>query len=203
MVDTFNLYISAADDLQSERDLLSRIVTEIPVTLGWQINFSPLGKKVLLENAVIDANLHILVLGSDIRAPIGYEWHLSHNLNRLPKLFLKKGIARTPAAIDFQRSLSNFTKWETFQSLSELRVAELSYIGQFILDQANYFDLSTNERDQLSEFLEKIDEAETDEIDLSKGVAGENSVILSRERFIPKDGVLIQPPPESEPEESE
>jgi hypothetical protein len=166
VVDTFNLYISAADDLQSERDLLSRIVTEIPVTLGWQINFSPLGEKILLEKAIIEANLHMLVLGSDIRAPIGYEWHLSRNLNRKPKLFLKNGIARTPAAVDFQRSLSKFTKWQTFQSLSDLRVAALSYISQFILDRAHY-------------------------------------VILSRDRFIPKDGVLIQPPAESESEESE
>jgi hypothetical protein len=203
VVDTFNLYISAADDLQSERDLLSRIVTEIPVTLGWQINFSPLGEKILLEKAIIEANLHMLVLGSDIRAPIGYEWHLSRNLNRKPKLFLKNGIARTPAAVDFQRSLSKFTKWQTFQSLSDLRVAELSYISQFILDRAHYFDLGTNERDQLSDFLEQLDETDTDEIDLSKGVAGENSVILSRDRFIPKDGVLIQPPAESESEESE
>ena len=203
MVDTFNLYISAADDLQSERDLLSRIVTEIPVTLGWQINFSPLGEKILLEKAIIEANLHMLVLGSDIRAPIGYEWHLSRNLNRKPKLFLKNGIARTPAAVDFQRSLSKFTKWQTFQSLSDLRVAALSYISQFILDRAHYFDLGTNERDHLSDFLEQLDETDTDEIDLSKGVAGENSVILSRDRFIPKDGVLIQPPAESESEESE
>ena len=203
MVDIFNLYISAADDLQSERDLMSRILTEFPITLGWQINFSPLGKKILLEKAVIEANLHMLVLGSDIRAPIGYELHLSRNLNHNTKLFLKNGIARTPAAIDFHRSLSNITKWQTFQSLSELRVAALNYIGQFILDRAKYFDLSLNERDRLSEFLEKIDEAETDEFDLSKGVAGENSVILSRERFIPKDGVLIKPPPESESEDLE
>ena len=106
MVDTFNLYISAADDLKPERDLLSRIVTEIPVTLAWQINFSPYGTKTLVEKFIHDANLHLLILGGDIRAPIGYEWHISRNLYRKPKLFLKDGIARTPAAADFQRSLS-------------------------------------------------------------------------------------------------
>ena len=98
MVDTFNLYISAAEDLQNERDLLSRIVTEIPVTLGWKINFSPFGKKTLDENFVINANFHILMLGTDIRAPIGFELHLSRKQRRSPILFLKNGIARTPAA---------------------------------------------------------------------------------------------------------
>lgn len=197
MADICNLYISAAGDLPSERDLLSRIVTEIPVTLGWQLNFSPLGKKSLIESAIVDANLHILVLGSDIRAPIGYEWHLSRTLNRLPKLFLKDDIARTPAAVDFQRSLSNYSKWQTFLSLSELRTAALGFIGQFLLERADYFDLGTNEHNQLSEFLEKINENKPDEIDSSKSIAGENSVILSRERFIPKNGVLIHPPAES------
>lgn len=203
MVDTFNLYISAADDLQSERDLLSRIVTEIPVTLGWQINFSPLGKKPLLEKTITDASLHILVLGSDIRAPVGYEWHLSRTQNRRPKLFLKSGIARTPAAADFRRKLSSTSEWQTFQSHAELRFAALTYIGQFILDRASYFDLSKDERDQLSEFLDHINELETDEINMSRGVAGENSVILSRERYIPKDGILIQPPGEKEQDDFE
>lgn len=201
MVDIFNLYISAADDLQLERDLLSRIVTKIPVTLGWQIHFSPIGKKALVEKFIAEANLHILILGTDIRAPIGYEWHLSHNLRRKPILFIKSGIARTPAAADFHRSLSKFENWHQFQDLSELRLTSLEYIGQFILDQAKFFSLGSEEYERLSEFLNKIEEDEPEEFDSYQSVAGEDSVILSRERFVPRDGVLIQAPDESNQEE--
>lgn len=194
MVDTFNLYISAANDLHAERDLLSRIVTEIPVTLGWQINFSPFGKKTLVEEFITDANLHILLLGSDIRAPIGFELHLTRNLRRRPILFLKNGIVRTPAAVDFHRSISNYEKWNTFQDLANLRQLALGIIGQFILDQAEFFALGSDEYDRLSNLLKKLNDSGPEEIEQVQGGAGENSVILSRERFIPKDGVLIQPP---------
>ena len=34
MVDTLLLYISAASDMEHERDILGRAVTEIPVTLA-------------------------------------------------------------------------------------------------------------------------------------------------------------------------
>jgi hypothetical protein len=203
LVDTFNLYISAADDLLSERDLLSRTVTEIPVTLGWKINFSPFGRKTLVEKHVINANFHILMLGTDIRAPIGFELHLSLRQRRKPILFLKNGIARTPAAADFHRSLSNHNKWHPFQDLSDLRHMALGYIGQYILDQAKFFSLGSNEYDQLSEFLKNLKDSGPGEIELAQGDAGENSIILSRERFTPRNGVLIQPPDISNREDTE
>jgi hypothetical protein len=201
VVDTFNLYISAANDLQAERDLLSRIVTEIPVTLGWQINFSPFGKKKLVENFVVDADLHLLLLGSDIRAPIGFELHLSRNLRRRPILFRKNGIARTPAAVDFIRSISNYEKWQTYLELADLRHLALGNIGQFILDQADFFSLGSDEYNRLSNFLTKLNDSDTEEIEIGPGVAGEDSVILSRERFTPRGGVLIQPPEEIDQED--
>ena len=198
MVDTFNLYISAAEDLQSERDLLSRIVTEIPVTLGWKINFSPFGKKTLDENFVINANFHILMLGTDIRAPIGFELHLSRKQRRSPILFLKNGIARTPAAADFLRSLSNLGTWHTFQGLADLRRLALMSIGQYVLEQAEFFSLGSVEYQGITDLLKDLEESDPVEIENVQGVTGENSVILSRERFTPRGGVLIQPPEEND-----
>ena len=98
MVDSIMRYISAADDLQIERDLLGRSVAELPVTLGWQIFLSPIKEKQLNKDAIREADIHILILGGDIRAPIGYEWYLSCQVGRKPITFLKNGIPRTPAA---------------------------------------------------------------------------------------------------------
>ena len=69
MVDILHLYISAALDLEKERESLSRAVAEIPVTLGWRVIQSPLHGEPLDTDAIAQADVHILLLGSDIRAP--------------------------------------------------------------------------------------------------------------------------------------
>jgi hypothetical protein len=198
VVDTIKLYISAANELQLERDLISRIVTEIPVTLGWQINLTPFGEKTLEEKLVLDANLHILILGIDIRAPIGFELYLSRRVGRNPVLFLKGGINRTPAAVNFYRSISEVGKWHTFDDLGDLRYQALEHISRYIINRSDFFSLKSVEMNQLSDFLKDLEKSTPEQIEDVQGVAGENSVILSRERFTPKGGVLIQSPEERE-----
>ena len=198
MVDIFKLYISAASDLKAERDLLSRSITEIPVTLAWQIHLSPIGEKRVDEKYLHESDLHILILGSDIRAPIGFEWYLSRQLGRRPVFFRKKGIPNTPAAGNFIRSLSNYSNWLTFVNFADLRFQALNHIGQTILSQASYFDLKKEELDNLTTFTEELEQKKVDQLTGIDGGAGEDSIILSRERFKPKGGVLIQEPKENE-----
>lgn len=196
MVDTIKLYISAANDLQLERDLISRSTTEIPVTLGWQINLTPFGEKTLEEDLVLDANLHILILGIDIRAPIGFELYLSRRVGRSPFLFLKGGINRTPAAVNFYRSVSEVGQWHTYDALEDLRFKALKHISRHILNRSEFFSLHTDEKDQLSKFINDLEKSTPEQIEDRQGVTGEDSVILSRERFTPQGGVLIKAPEE-------
>lgn len=194
MADIFKLYISAASDLNTERDLLNRSVTEIPVTLVWQINLSPLGEKKVDEKLILDADLHILLLGMDIRAPIGYEWYISKQLGHKPYFFIKEGINRTPAAGNFIRSFSDYSNWHTYDSLAHLRFQALTHIGQTIRNQADYFDIKQKEYENLSTFIEGLEIDHLDQISEIDGGTGENSIIFSRERFTPKGGILIQDP---------
>ena len=203
MVDIFKLYISAANDLQIERDLLSRSVIEIPVTLGWQINLSPIGEKKVDEKSIFDADMHILILGTDIRAPIGFELYLSRSIGRRPIFFRKKGITRTLAASEFVRSLSHYSNWLTFDNLADLRYQALNHIGQSILDLADYYTLKNNEYEKLSTFMKDLEDKQLQQFEGVNGGAGENSVILSRERFTPKGGVLIQAPEDSDQEKQD
>ncbi len=202
MVDSVMLYISAADDLQIERDLLGRSVAELPVTLGWQIFLSPIKEKQLNKDAIREADIHILILGEDIRAPIGYEWYLSCQVGRMPITFLKNGIPRTPAAKYFRRSISDFASWITYNNLSDFRNQALHQIGQYLLKQASFFTLNQVEMEQLSNYIRDLENTEPENIPESQGGAGDNSVILSRERFMPKDGILIQSPSGSEQDNS-
>ena len=203
MVDIFKLYISAANDLQIERDLLSRSVIEIPVTLVWQINLSPFGKKKIDEKSILDADMHILILGTDIRAPIGFELYLSRSIGRRPISFRKKGIARTLAASEFVRSLSHFLNWVAFENLADLRYQALNQIGHSILNRADYYNLKQKEYDKLSTFMKDLEDKQLQQFESVNGGAGENSFILSRERFTPKGGVLIQAPEDGDQEKQE
>jgi len=199
VVDTIRLYISAAKDLQVERDFLNRSITELPVTLGWEILLSPIKEKIINKVAIREADIHILILGEDIRAPIGYEWYLSRYAGRTPIAFLKKGVLRTPAAQSFKRDIDYQINWLSYNNLSDLRIKALQQISHSLLMKDAHFALKTSEKEELSNFINELEETEPESIINAHGGAGENSVILSRERFTPKDGVLIQSPSDSDP----
>jgi hypothetical protein len=158
VVDTINLYISAAQDLHLERDLLSRSITEIPVPLGWQILLSPLKEKQINKNAIKEADIHLLILGEDIRAPIGYEWYLSRLAGRTPIAYLKKGIPRTPAAQAFQRDISYQVNWMPFEGLSDLRLQALQQISRRILLQEFYLALEAADKEKLTGFIKELED---------------------------------------------
>lgn len=192
MVDIFKLYISASNDLLLERELLTRLVTELPVTLGWQIKLSPIRDKQVDQSFLIVSDLHLLLLGMDIRAPIGFEWYVSIEAGKQPILLRKTGISRTMAAENFIRTFSKYRSWADFSNLAELRIQALKYVGSAILDRSVYYKLNPQEYELLSQFIEEITGQQEKPIQNITGEIGENSVILSRERFLPKNGVLIQ-----------
>lgn len=196
MVDSINLYISAASDLMVERDLLNRSITEIPVPLGWQITLTPVGEiKQINELALTNAHIHLLLLGEDIRAPVGFEWYLSLKSRKMAIPFLKTGIPRTPAAQSFQRDISHQTNWQYYKNLVDLRINALQKIGHSILALESYFELKPHEVEAVSKFISTIEDFEPESIGFAPGEAGENSVIFSQDRFTPRDGVFIKPPP--------
>lgn len=197
MIDKLFLYISAAQDLERERDLLSRAVVDIPTSLGWRIVQSPIrGEPVDLE-LVTRADLHLVLLGGDIRAPIGLEWLTARRSGRSPALFLKKEIPRTPAAQSFMRYVEGQSNWQSFKDLPDLRDQALRLISSHLLARADYYSISSAEYERLQDWIEQI-EAQQREMSVEpRGVTGESSVIFSPERYMPSEGVLLEEPKES------
>jgi len=191
MVDTFKVFISAADDLSSEREIIGHLVTELPVTLGWQINLSPTGASLDNVPLVLDADFHLIVIGEDIRAPVGYEWQVSKRAGKLPPFFIKQGLQRTMAAVDFLKTISNYPKLHDYTLLSDFRTQVLNQIGNYLIKQADYFELNPAEYENVINFVQNLENVEPIILD---HVTGEDSILLTRERYIPKDGILIQPP---------
>jgi hypothetical protein len=187
------LYISAAADLEPERDLLARAVTEVPVTLGWRIVQSPGGDVPADLEAVAQADVHLLLLGSDIRAPIGQEWIAARRAGRRPVLLLKQGILRTSAGQNFERFVAEQAPWQPFGSQAELRRLVLKMLASHLLDGAMTYGLSGTELARVQSWQAELEEAPAAAEQEARGVAGESGVVLSRERYIPSEGVLIRP----------
>jgi hypothetical protein len=187
------LYISAAADLGPERDLLGRAVTEVPVTLGWRVVQSPTGDQPVDREAVAGADLHLLLLGGDIRAPIGQEWLAARRAGRLPVLLLKQGVPRTLAAQDFERFVAKQAPWQPFREGKGLRRHVLRLLGRHLLAQATLYGLSPVERERLRVWHAGLAGSQAPGEPETRGGAGESGVVLSPERYVPSEGVLIRP----------
>jgi hypothetical protein len=180
------IYISAASDLMAEREALGRMIAGLPVTLAWRIMQTPLGAEPLDLEAVQQADLYLLLLGSDIRAPVGLEWHTAAYTGRPISAFLKQGLARTLAGQAFVRNTG--VEWQPFSDAAHLRRRVERLLAEFLLRHAVRFTLTPLEVEQLTVLLKP--ETETDQPPGGEGT-GHSAVILSRERFMPREGVIV------------
>jgi hypothetical protein len=190
MADRVLLYISAASDLASEREVLSRAITEIPTSLGWRITQTPVGDEPLALQAAAQADLHLLILGGDIRAPVGAEWLAARRAGRTPTLFLKDS-AHTLAARFFIRDLEHYAVWRPFNDATDLRRQVLVLLVEHILDHAMHYQIAPDEFEKLRAWRKQLEAPEKKPADKTRGGAGASSVILSPERFVPTEGKLV------------
>jgi hypothetical protein len=193
MVDQVLLCISAAADLVGERETLGRAVTEVPVELGWRIVQSPGRDDPVDLAAVVKADVHLLIMGSDIRAPIGQEWVAARRAGRLPALFLKQGVLRTPAAQEFRRYIEAQAQWQPYRGAADLRGLVLRLLADHLLSRAVTYGLTPGEAVRLQAWREELSTASEAVDEVVRGGAGESGVVLSPERYVPADGVLIRP----------
>jgi hypothetical protein len=180
------IYISAASDLMAEREALGRMIAALPVTLAWRIVQTPLGVELLDLEAVRLADLHLLVLGGDIRAPVGLEWHTAHHARRPSLAFLKKGLARTLAGQAFVRDVN--VAWQPFTDAADLSRQVERALAEHLIHHAVHYALTPAEVEQLT----ALHPIETKPTPPTKSKdAGHSAVILSRERFMPSEGVIV------------
>ncbi|MEM7034301.1 MAG: hypothetical protein AAF629_32460 [Chloroflexota bacterium] len=181
------VYISAASDLITEREILARMVAELPVTLAWRIVQTPISLVDTLDlDAVQQADFHILVIGSDIRAPVGLELSVARYHRRLTHAYLKQGLIRTLAGQSFVKDAA--LEWQPFQSYTGLRFQVQKALIQHLLRFQLEYDLTLIEVEQLQD-LQSV-EAPTEQPAEVKD-AGHSAVILSRERYEPSDGIAL------------
>lgn len=181
------IYISAASDLRIERDVLARTIAELPVSVVWRVVQTPIASEPLNVEALHDADVHVLIIGSDIRAPVGLELRHVQRARRPSIAFLKHDVARTPAGQVFINETQ--LDWRRFDSAHDLRRQLQHIVARHLLRHATRYVLSPQDVDQLESLL--ADDDDGSEQNEEQGGAGNSAVILSRERFRPSDGIEI------------
>ncbi len=181
------IYISAASDLMPEREALARMVAALPVTLAWHIAQTPVTDADSLDlEALRIADLHFLVMASDIRAPVGLEWRIVSRAGQPSAAFLKRGILRTPAGEVFIKDAR--VTWQPFVEPADLARLVQRLLVEHLVSYALRYALTPEEVAR----LEALPGVETPVGESARGKeAGHSAVILSRERFEPSEGVVV------------
>jgi hypothetical protein len=191
------IYISAAADLMAEREALARMVAALPVTLAWHIAQTPVTDADSLDlEALKIADLHFLVMASDIRAPVGLEWRIVSRAGQPSAAFLKRGVMRTPAGEVFIKDAG--VTWQPFAEPADLARQVQRLLVEHLLRHALRYALTPEELARLAltpspspnSGRGEKDESLVEESGRGKE-AGHSAVILSRERFEPSGGVVV------------
>jgi hypothetical protein len=195
MQSQLTLYISAAPELKDEREALGRLVPSIPTTLGWQIVYTPHSDQAFDAEAVARADVHLLVLGADIKAPVGWEWEIARRAGRRPAMFRHDGL-RTMAGDAFVRTLEPLVTWHPYRDTPDLVRQVATLLGEHLLTHAARYTISQAEVERLRAWQkEKPPAMEVAERQRATGASG---VIFTPERYMPSEGTLVGSPPEPE-----
>jgi hypothetical protein len=187
MANRVRLFVTAAPDLEPEREAIGKAIAQLPVSLGWEIKRTPQPGEPLTPalKAVVDCDFYVFLLGTDVTAPVGVEWDAALEAGKTPLAFLKDA-PHTPAAQAFARFAERSgVRWTPFGDSQELGVLVQETLARRILDRA----------EALSGFLEKPRQKEgqvSEEAVQEPWGAGGGGVILAPGRDLPPGGVLVE-----------
>ena len=185
------MFISAGPDLEAEREIIGQAVARLPVSLGCSIKRTPKHGAPLAPtlDAVRECDIYVLLLGMDIRAPVGLELITAQRAGKLVLAFVKEEVSRTPAARVFIRDAG--LSWTPFRSGQELEALIQKALARRILEWAESYAISPVEWEALSALVEETSREETKpEHPEASGAAG-GGVIIAPGRDLPPEGVIV------------
>lgn len=198
MAEPLRLFVSATQDLESERAVIGRALARVPVQAGVEIRRTPAtgASWETMHELVANVQRVYFLLGEDLSAPAGAEWVLAWQLERsvLPLRWKRPGAPThlTPAADDFlSRSL---VQWRPVASSSELaRIISLDVI-ELLLHPQNRFGLTVTELGALRSYADEIKRAPI-HVRADPGGAEGGGVLLDDGRREPLLGVALDEKP--------
>ncbi len=198
MASRVRLFVTAAPDLEPEREAIGKAIAQLPISLGWEIKRTPQPGEPLTPalEAVVDCDFYVFLLGTDVTAPVGVEWEAALEASKTPLAFLKD-VPHTPAAQAFVRFAERSgVRWTPFGDPQGLGVLVQEILARRILDHVEAYGLSPIEWETLSAFLEKQRQEDggqgREEAVQEPWGAGGGGVILAPGRDLPPGGVLVE-----------
>jgi hypothetical protein len=173
------IYISAAPEADAECELVGRLLAEMPRSVQWTIKRTPrpYEDQHIEAEALHRSQFYLIILGSDIVAPMGIEWRMAQESNLRTFAFRNVETGFTPAAIFFGRHVN--TLWHDYETSSEfVRAFEHALITELI-DGTPGYGLDMDDLQTLSGRLEALEERQDEEDEDERRGAGRGGVILS------------------------
>ena len=174
------LYVSAAPEMDAECERLGQLLAEMTPAVRWGIKRTPASHAYANPDldALRDSHFYLILMGTDIVAPIGVELRAARQAS-VPIMAYRKADALTsPAAAVFLRDSQ--LAWQAYGNAHEfVRHFERALIARLIEGTPGY-GLALTELAELSQRLAALDGAEeVTEADERRG-AGRGGVILPR-----------------------
>ena len=181
MSKAIDLYVSSSPELLAEREIVGQVVAGYPLTLGWQIDHTPLPGQVSTDHVdrVLVCDVYAIILGQDFSAPMGAELRQARQKGVSPLAYRKKCM-RSPSSLDAVR---NLIEWRSFATPAGFRALLRRDLLQALLQQAIRLGLDLDELERLLDLAQNDVERVTKGVDSteSRREAGHSGVILGRE----------------------
>lgn len=177
-----SLYVSASPEMDAECELLGQILASMPKSMEWVIKRTPgpFEHSNPDMEALSSSQFYVILLGTDITAPIGVELRAALGLGLSVLAYRDTTAVVTPAAAVFARQSS--LAWRGYESPQDFgRQFEGALITQLIEGTPGY-GLDLSEIGELSARLRALeDDTEGPETEDRRG-AGRGGVILASMR---------------------
>ena len=171
----------------AEREALAQMIATLPVALPRHIVQTPAEAEPIDLESLRTANLYFLIMGADIRAPVGLELHTAQQAGQSVAAYFKQNIPYTPAGQVFTRQAR--LNWQPFSDATNLSRQIRQIIVKYLLQQAITYALTPTEIAQ----LERIQHTpEPQEQNAQAEGTGHSAVLLSPERYIPSEGIIVE-----------
>lgn len=192
MAEVLRLFVSATHDLEAERAVVGRALAELPVAIGIEIRRTPATGAPIetIHELIANVDRVYFLMGEDISAPAGAEWHLAWTLER-EVLPLRRSERLTPAAREFLHRVP--LRWKRFRTSAELaRIVALDVVC-ILNHPANRYGLTVTELERLTLHAARL-QRNLPEVSDEPGGAEGGGVLLDSGHREPLLGVALDEP---------
>ena len=190
MAERLRIFVSATNDLEADRAIIGRAMASLPVQIGAEIRRTPVdgAKYDDIYELIADVDRFYFLMGRDITAPAGAEWHLAWQLER-SVLPLRHSDRLTPAAKEFMHR-AKLAGWQPFRNSTELaRIITLD-LARILNHATNRYGLNLSELELLNLHADRIKRTIVSETKDPGGAEG-GGVLLDIGHQEPMDGVAL------------